>query len=107
MDNNLSVLVPRILQPHFPESKHVFELGLETASDEAIWLEARNNFDAILSKDKDFYHKILLRGSPPKLILINTGNIGNKDLFSFLRQNTLRIKEFLGSKDDILTLYKD
>jgi predicted nuclease of predicted toxin-antitoxin system len=34
----------------------------------------------VVTKDADFVDSHLLRGRPPKLLLISTGNISNRDL---------------------------
>jgi predicted nuclease of predicted toxin-antitoxin system len=39
---------------------------------------------AVVTKDADFVDSHLLRGRPPKLLLISTGNISNRDLESLL-----------------------
>lgn len=41
LDENLSFRLVRALQPYFPESKHVKELGLSGADDLTIWEYAR------------------------------------------------------------------
>jgi predicted nuclease of predicted toxin-antitoxin system len=95
IDNNLSVLIKKIFENEFPNSQHVYDLGLEAANDNEIWELARKSFDAIISKDRDFYYKVILNGSPPKLILITKGNCSNKEIFSLIRKNLKLIKNFL------------
>jgi predicted nuclease of predicted toxin-antitoxin system len=34
----------------------------------------------VITKDADFVDSHILRGRPPKLLLISTGNISNRDL---------------------------
>jgi predicted nuclease of predicted toxin-antitoxin system len=104
IDNNISVLAKIVLEKDFPMSRHVFELGLETSSDTEIWEFAKNNFDAILSKDKDFYFKTILNGPPPKLIWITKGNCSNSQLLNLLRKHISEIKTFLLSDQAILSI---
>ena len=40
---------------------------------------------AVVTKDADFVDSHLLRGRPPKLLLIATGNISNKDLEAIVK----------------------
>ena len=37
---------------------------------------------AVVTKDADFVDSHVLRGQPAKLLLISTGNISNRDLYS-------------------------
>ena len=41
----------------------------------------------VISKDSDFLKLHILRGVPPKLLLITTGNIVNKDLLILFERN--------------------
>jgi predicted nuclease of predicted toxin-antitoxin system len=67
-DENLSPNLPGLVMATFPGSEHVREIGLKGRTDEDIWDYARVNGFAIISKDKDFYQRALLYGSPPKFI---------------------------------------
>lgn len=40
----------------------------------------------LITKDNDFLETFLLRGEPPKLILVRTGNIRNADLLAIFNQ---------------------
>ena len=104
IDNNISVLVKSVFKNDFPESKHVYELGLAAASDQEIWNLAFKEYDAIISKDKDFFYKSVLVGSPPKFIWITVGNCSNQQLVFLVRRNISEIKKFLDSEQDILSL---
>ena len=42
---------------------------------------AKNDDRIIITKDSDFTEYFMLRGAPPKVLLIEFGNIGNKELF--------------------------
>ncbi|HMQ59042.1 MAG TPA: DUF5615 family PIN-like protein [Flavilitoribacter sp.] len=41
----------------------------------------------IITKDSDFRDYFLLKGSPPNVLLIKTGNISNQDLIDLLKNN--------------------
>ena len=60
---------------------HTLDLpeGNRTA-DEQINDLADQGERVVVSKDADFVDTHLLRGRPPKLLLISTGNINNRDL---------------------------
>ena len=104
IDNNLSVILKTVFEKEFPGSMHVYELGLEKASDTEIWEIAKGKYDAIISKDKDFYFRIMLHGSPPKLIWIARGNCRNREILDLIRENTSKIKAFLASNQEVLKL---
>lgn len=54
----------------------------DEASDEEIWLYAKENQLTIISKDSDFSNKILYRTPPPRVIHIRFGNMKMKDFFA-------------------------
>ncbi|MEI8372229.1 MAG: DUF5615 family PIN-like protein [Planctomycetota bacterium] len=53
-------------------------------SDEQINDVAERETRVVVSKDADFVDAHLLRGRPPKLLLISTGNITNRNLETLL-----------------------
>jgi predicted nuclease of predicted toxin-antitoxin system len=83
-DENLSPRLPQLLAALFAGSVHVRECGLKGASDEAVYRYARTNGFTIVSKDSDFYQRVLLYGHPPKLIWLRIGNCTRDDLMALL-----------------------
>ena len=57
-----------------PESKHVTEVGLHTATDAEIWSYAGEHGFVIVSKDSDFRQLAFLHGPPPTAIWARLGN---------------------------------
>jgi predicted nuclease of predicted toxin-antitoxin system len=53
------------------------DLGLRNAKDSAIFEAARKANAVLLSKDADFLEMVLRNGPPPKLMLLNCGNVSN------------------------------
>lgn len=53
-DQNLSRHLVRHLASEYPASRHVTEMGLDTATDNEIWSYARDHGFMIVSKDSDF-----------------------------------------------------
>lgn len=49
----------------------------------------------MISKDGDFFNYFVLKGIPPKLLMITTGNIVNKDLLALFQQNFDQIELLL------------
>lgn len=74
--------------------------------DEEIWDYAKKNNLIIITKDKDFSVKQILKGSPPKIIHIKFGNL---KLAEFIRIiNTCRAKvETLLQQHSIINIYKN
>tara|TARA_Y100001980_G_C14556842_1_gene351181 strand:+ start:17754 stop:18083 length:330 start_codon:yes stop_codon:yes gene_type:complete len=104
IDNNLSVLVKQVLDSSFPGSMHVSEVNLTEASDSVIWLLAGKEYNAILTKDRDFYYRVSLNGAPPKVIWIKRGNCRNKEMLDLIRGKIEDINSFLKSDRDIMTI---
>lgn len=90
-DENLSPgLVPR-LSDLFPASAHVHALQLGSASDEAVWLQAKRGGFIIVSKDSDFHERSLLYGFPPKVVWIRRGNCSTAEIEQILRRHAADI----------------
>ena len=53
----------------------------------------------LVTKDEDFVDSFLLHGRPHKLLLIATGNIGNRELEQVFRNNLTRIVSALEVHD--------
>lgn len=74
LDENLSRRMVSLIAPHYPGSSQVALLGLERASDTAIWHYARRHDFIIVTKDSDFVDMSTLYGQPPKIVFLKTGN---------------------------------
>jgi predicted nuclease of predicted toxin-antitoxin system len=105
-DHNLSPRLIKRLGDLFPDSSHVYLVGLDQADDTAIREYARQNDFLIVTKDADFSDLCLLLGFPPKVIWIRRGNCKTSDIESLLRTYYDDIKAL--SQDQIvgvLTLF--
>lgn len=93
------------MEQYFAGSVHVGKVGLSSVSDLEILNYAIKNNYIIVSKDYDFFEYISFNGSPPKLILIKTGNTSTKVIIELLRVNIGNIQRFINDKSkDILEL---
>ena len=101
---NLSFKLPRLVAGSFPDSKHVRELGLKGQTDEDIWAYAEANGFTIISKDKDFYQRALLYGSPPKFVWLCLGNCTRDDLLVLIQRHERDILAFETSPESVLIL---
>ncbi len=93
-DENVSPRLVAALSDVFPGSVHVRGIGLARATDDAIWVYARDRGLTIVSKDSDFHQVSFLRGPPPKVIWIRRGNCSTADIEALLRSNRTEILAF-------------
>lgn len=72
--------------------------GNRTQDKDIIALAIREN-RVVVTKDNDFVTSFLLRGVPPKLLLITTGNISNDHLSRLLAANLTALVNALSAHD--------
>jgi predicted nuclease of predicted toxin-antitoxin system len=94
-DQNISFRILKKLSDSFPDSSHVKTEGLINATDLDIWEFAKNNKFTIVSQDSDFNDINLIKGFPPKIIWIKTGNLSTEEISILLLKHKLEIEEFL------------
>ena len=95
LDQNLSPRLKELLADLYPESIHVRDVGLETASDDAVWSFAKQQSLTIVSKDSDFHQQSLILGHPPKVIWIQLGNCSTTEIEAILRTLHVDILSFV------------
>lgn len=93
-DHNLSPRLVRRLADLYPDTNHVFLVGLDRASDLAVWMYAQTNDYIIVTKDSDFGDVSVLRGFPPKVIWLRLGNCTTNDVERTLRNGFAAIDAF-------------
>ena len=103
-DANLSPALVTALRTEYPNSNHVRNVGLSTASDAAIWAFAKSNDFAIVSKDTDFRERSFVEGGPPNVIWLAVGNAGTASIAALLRQEQSRIAAFQAQSDASLLI---
>jgi predicted nuclease of predicted toxin-antitoxin system len=109
-DQNISPKIIKKLSGLFPEAKQVRQLGLENATDISIFDYSRKHNFAIVTFDSDFVDLSMLKGSPPKIIWLRTGNLTTKSIIKLLRKNHQIINEFLSddqTNEEILEIISD
>lgn len=60
----------------------------------------------IISKDNDFFDSYLLKGAPPKVLIIELGNIKNKKIFTLLIKNFSKIVYLFEKENSNLVILK-
>jgi len=86
-DENLSPRLVSLLLDVYPGSAHAHDVGLASASDEAVWIYARKNGFIVCTKDSDFHERSLLLGHPPKVVWIRRGNCSTREIEETLRNH--------------------
>jgi len=104
VDENLAPELAEQLADLFPGSIHVTSAGLGSTSDAVIWEYAGANQFTFLTKDKDFVNLSLALGSPPKVVLLQTGNCSSAQIERIIRSNAVRFSEFDASRRSLLVL---
>jgi predicted nuclease of predicted toxin-antitoxin system len=102
LDENLSHrLVPR-LATIVSSVAHARVLGLR--SDISIWEYAKENGYMIVTKDSDFKIFSMIRGHPPKVMLMAMGNSTVEIQESALRSRQAEIQEFANDDRSYLVI---
>ena len=95
IDENISFKVAKLISEAYPGIVHVRDIGLTNVSDLQIWEYAKTNNLSIITFDNDFLNISLLKGYPPKIILLKVGNRSTKEIASILISQQEIIGEFL------------
>ncbi len=100
IDAQLPLRLARWLRAEGHDAIHTMDLpdGNRTA-DAAINSLSLRDRRIVITKDEDFVDSLLLRNEPHKLCLIATGNIGNRELESLMRENLERLVSALDEYD--------
>jgi predicted nuclease of predicted toxin-antitoxin system len=78
LDANISWRLVNKLKDHFEDCFHVDIIGLTVpAKDMEIWNHALANNLIIITNDDDFLNLANIKGFPPKVVLLRTGNQSN------------------------------
>ena len=101
-DQNISFRITKKLQGFFSGCKHVSDCGLSDCEDSDIWQYAGKNNFVIVTFDSDFYDISLIKGHPPKIIWIRTGNLTTTEIIQLMIKYQNVIILFIKSVD-----YKD
>jgi predicted nuclease of predicted toxin-antitoxin system len=105
-DQNLSPKLVKHLADLYPDSNHVYHLGIDLVPDREMREYAGREGFVIVTKDSDFSDLCILLGFPPKVIWIRRGNCSSREIEAILRDHQQDI-EALGQDEviGILTLF--
>lgn len=98
-DKNISFRVAKKIQDIFPGAKHISDLQIEGYFDIEIWNYARVHSHCIVTFDLDFIDISALKGFPPKIIWLRTGNTSTENLITKIRSEAEEINAFLANEE--------
>lgn len=107
LDANISWRLTKKLEIYFQCCLHVDYIGLSTpATDTEIWNYALTNRFIVVTNDEDFLTMINLKGFPPKVILLKTGNQSNSFIETILIKHKADIEALHQSSEyGLLEIY--
>ncbi len=103
-DENLSPRLADLVRDAYPDCVHAHNVGLQGATDQAIWEYARDHGLIIVSKDDDFRQRSFLQGAPPKVVWLQVGNAGTTAIAELLRREKARVRAFEGDDESSLLI---
>ena len=98
-DENLSRRLVARLADLFPKSSHVVLEGLLQNPDIVVWEYAKAQEFAIVTADADFYELSTMFGPPPKVIWLRGCDYPTDVAEGLIRNQAIRIAEFLQNED--------
>ena len=100
LDANLSWKLVESLKPDFSKVLHVENINLpQPTEDSAIWNYAKIINAIIVTNDDDFYKLAILKGFPPKLVILRTGNQATDYIADILIKHAKDIYNLYESKE--------
>jgi predicted nuclease of predicted toxin-antitoxin system len=108
LDANISWKLVEKLKSIFGECNHVDLIGLNVpAEDKDIWNDALDDGYIIITKDTDFVDLMELKGFPPKIVLLKTGNNSSKALIELLINIKTMIEDLEKNNYGLLEIVKE
>jgi predicted nuclease of predicted toxin-antitoxin system len=100
LDANLSWRLTNLLKPYFDEVWHIESVDLQKpAIDIEIWEFARLHHTIIVTNDDDFYKLSILKGFPPKVVVLRIGNQSTQYIAQILIKHLQDISSFYESNE--------
>ena len=98
VDENVPESVLRLLSL---QGIHVTQLG-QRLTDTEIWEYARENGFTIVTRDADYFDRLTLYGTPPKVVWIRTGNLRLRALACLLQTAWPAVSSLLPTSDLVI-----
>ncbi len=100
-DQNLSYKLVERLDDLYSNSTHVGHHNLSKSDDFKVREFAIQNELIIVTQDSDFYDLAIIKGIPPKIIWIRSGNCSTSNIEQLIRSNTSAIEDFIKENNSI------
>jgi predicted nuclease of predicted toxin-antitoxin system len=108
LDANISWKLVDKLKTIFGECNHVDLLGLNIPiEDKDIWNYALENEYIIITKDADFVDLLEMKGFPPKVVLLKTGNNNSRALIELLTNAKQILEDLERNNYGLLEIIKE
>ena len=104
LDANISWRIVKLIENDFPDCFHSKDIPVnQPAKDLEIWEFAGKNNFTVLTHDDDFEKLLLLKGVPPKVIILKTFNKNTKQIAELLTLKKEIIESFI-LNDELMIL---
>ena len=90
-DQNLSPRLVDYLSDLYPESNHVYRLGIDRVPDREVWEYARRESFVIVTKDADFIDLSMLAGLPTERRLDTAWKFVGRRILKASFDNTMEL----------------
>lgn len=107
LDANISWRIIKLVENYFSDCFHCKDIRInQPARDIEIWDFAKQNNFTILTHEDDFEKLLLLKGAPPKIIILKTFNKNTKEIAELLISKKEIIESFISNNElMILEIY--
>lgn len=95
LDENLPATLASFLGG---DCKHAADLGARP-TDAELWQWGREERRVILTKDADFFERLLLEGPPPKIVWLRVGNLRRVELEALMKRVWPAVEALLADHD--------
>ncbi|NJO02226.1 MAG: DUF5615 family PIN-like protein [Bacteroidia bacterium] len=75
--------------------------------DKEIIVIAKNEDRTVATKNADFFDNYFIKGSPPKVLLIEFGNINNNDLIQLFEENLEKVMLMFQEGSNLVLFRRD
>jgi len=93
-DENISFKLCKRLEDIYPDSTHVRFANLENKDDIQVWQYAKDKNYTIVTQDSDFNDLSIIKGFPPYVVWIKTGNSLVSEIENTLRTHSITLHDF-------------
>ena len=76
----------------------------DQATDSELWEFAKENQLTVITKDTDFFDRLLIGGAPPRVLWIRLGNLRKNDLIQILQKRWPLIENLI-QKHDLVQIH--